>query len=203
MSTKSPQDIQRIVDGLGYDFKHYEIEDFVRYIERLRKRRIMVRRWELQRDVSGMWLPIMNFEIVAYNTLHHPILQIHGILHEIGHMVLGHKTIPLSDVISPEILAEFDIDIPINGQARLSRKEHSFSAEDIEAERFAFAIQKRVLHHNRVTKLYRSGSTVPEFKPYADGDPLTSTRTKRCLSQFSPFSNRTFESQKTGSKSAH
>lgn len=85
-------------------------------------------------------------------------------------MVLEHKPIPLMDIISPDILEEFRHENGrITGYARRSQTNCRQSPEDFEAEWFVFAIQKRVLPHKRITELYRQGSTVAVFKPYADG----------------------------------
>ena len=166
--TRSFREMQRIVDGLGYDFRDFDLEHFIDHIAQRRQRKIVVRGWKLQRELFAVLVPGEQMDFIAYNLNHHRIQQIHAILHEIAHLVLEHGMVPLKDVISPDLLEAFDHP-RASGHARTLFSRQQDWDRETEAENFVYAIQKRVLTHQRFKQLVSGSSTIPAFKPYSDG----------------------------------
>ena len=167
--TKSFEEIQQIVDGLGYDFNHFHLGPFIKLISQHTGRKILVKDWKFSdRELHAMAYRGHGMDFIFYNTLLYPIHQMHAILHELGHLLLKHKFFDIS-VLEQLKSSELPIqaDMPLTLRARWFQS--PYPKQEEEAENFAYAVQKRVRHLARENKLYRSVSTIPTFKPYSDG----------------------------------
>lgn len=173
--TRSKAEIQAIIRSLDYDFDQFELHDFIGHIERLRGRKILVYGMDFQSDLFGLWIPGQAEDFVFYNENLYSVHQIHSILHELAHMVLGHANHRVDTIITPEILKQFEgipgDKPPTHGLGRL-RKALTLEerdAQEEEAEMFVFAIQGYLMAARRIDELYKGHSSIEFFRPIADG----------------------------------
>ena len=165
---KEPAEIQALVDSLGYDFDQFELLHFLHHIESLRNRQIILRPYPFAEVLFGLWVRAPSADYIIYSNDCHPIHQIHTILHEVGHMILGHPPRRLDQVLPPELLKALGLLEPA-GHSRLAPGlSVKTTPEERECEIFASLIQAKVVEKNRLHQLTGQNSSLTSLKPYAD-----------------------------------
>ncbi|MCD4684497.1 MAG: hypothetical protein K8S97_00985, partial [Anaerolineae bacterium] len=111
--------------------------------------------------------PIANH--IFYHQRTHAIHQVHSILHELGHIVLGHVGMRLEEVLEPEFRAELvRLGLyPAQGLCRMVEPTHS--REEQEAETFVRCLQQRLVAARRVAQLTHRSSSIAELTRYTRG----------------------------------
>ena len=161
-----PDRIHQAISRLEYDFSQFDLNEFIRHVERHARREILLEEKPLRRDVSAFWINACTAHYIIYNLHLHPIHQTHSILHEVAHILLGHSCKKLSDVFPSKLLAQLDIEIPA-GRMR-QRQPPGHDPAEREAEEFAFQIQTRVLAARRQEMFMGQSSSNERLRHYVD-----------------------------------
>jgi Zn-dependent peptidase ImmA (M78 family) len=140
--------IQDILDGL--DYANYSIQALVERVARHRGRRIVVQPWPMPDALMyGAWLAGPNSDFVFYEMHTARVHQEHIILHELGHMLLGHATILVDE--------NTDLAQVLRRRPRTMMRE----AQEREAEALAEAIQRELRKRVRAHRLASRAPTAP------------------------------------------
>ena len=83
--------LKDVVESLDYDFNEFELTHFIRHIEQLMRREIILVPLPLELGLYAVWIPAETAHYVFYNEIAHPVDQTHSILHELAHIVLNHS----------------------------------------------------------------------------------------------------------------
>lgn len=156
------------INQLEYNFEDFELQHFLDHIQQSRNREIMLLPVKNGDDASALWVKSKETDYILYNSNIHSIHQTHGILHEIAHIILGHKCIPIKDLLSEDILVQLQNFNPI-GRPRLARNLLKDDPEEKEAEEFVYVIQKEVIDANRFDELLGKGSSNQVLNKYVLG----------------------------------
>jgi Zn-dependent peptidase ImmA (M78 family) len=98
--------VQAVIDGLDYDFKQFSVSHFIQHLEALRARDIILRSVPFDQGLHGFWVRAETADYVFFNRRTHDVHQVHHILHELGHMVLGHRLRDLSSFLPPVLVVQ-------------------------------------------------------------------------------------------------
>ena len=165
-----------LIDSLGYDFSNFQIQDFLNHLEIHRNRSLNVRYIPLAPELFGLWNPGKVVDYVFINSTLHPTHQIHCLLHEIAHILLGHRGMNLADLLGSEIFARLDLSTS-EGHLRSSRLGDLVQEE--EAEAFVLELQRRIVRADRLKELYGSSTSFSDMQPYARALDLEDRRNGR------------------------
>lgn len=160
--------VSAVIEQLNYDFGRFELNHFLDHIQRMRKRKLILMPTTLKHEIVAMWVYTDRADYIFFKSSDHVIHRTHNILHEIAHMMLDHKRIPLEDVLTPELFHEL-FSGQITGRPRRITREPSNDIEELEAEEFVFAIQERVMVTNRIEHLLDKASSISELNSYVEG----------------------------------
>ncbi|MCB0032769.1 MAG: hypothetical protein KDE51_02020 [Anaerolineales bacterium] len=85
---------EQILDELGYDFSKFTFDDFCRFLELKRGRSIIFLPAKMPTDVDAFWITSRRkpVEYIFYDCTVPVFHQVHLQLHELMHIILGHKT---------------------------------------------------------------------------------------------------------------
>lgn len=145
---------QIIFNQLDYDFADFSLDSFVRYVSELRQRRIkIIPRHDCAPELDGVLIRQSTTDYIFFNTQRHSILQLHIILHEVGHVFFNHLPDPYVHV---DILT------------RSRSLEHRLDQQEIEAEQFSRIIQSRILRLNRIQHITRFTSSIDAVRQQID-----------------------------------
>lgn len=157
---KQGKDVRKRMKALlytiGYDFSQFTLDDFRRWLEDRRGRRIELVALPLQR-MSGGWIATTGgCDLVFYPANLPEVYQNHVQLHEMSHMILGH----------PGVTLNFLRDVGVNAlESMLLRSAHSDEVE-LEAEMLASLIQHRAIQHGRFRELLKRGTQESDSVEY-------------------------------------
>lgn len=157
-----------VIDQLGYDFKHFDLNHFIDHIQRRRRREIIIVPADFDHELSALWVRAETADYIFFNISHHIIHQTHSILHELAHITLNHQCMPIKDVLPPELLAELHSDEPL-GRPRIIKPNLRDTPEEQEAEAFVYIIQREVMNANRMEQLLGQGSSIQKLNKYVEG----------------------------------
>ena len=162
------ESVSAVIEQMNYQFDDFELDHFLAHIQRLRKRKLILRPATLKHEIVAIWVYTDRADYIFFKSSDHVIHQTHNILHEIAHMMLDHTRIPLKDMLTPEL---FNMLFPgeITGRPRRITREPSDDPEELEAEEFVFAIQDRVMAANRIDQLMSKASSISEVNSYVEG----------------------------------
>lgn len=86
--------MRQLLDEIDYDFSHFTLEEFARWLEDRRGRRIVFVPWTMPPALSGAWAAECGgSDYIFYEEHTHPLHQAHIKLHELAHMLCGHSTV--------------------------------------------------------------------------------------------------------------
>ncbi len=92
--TNYKETAEQIIDGLGYDFTNFTLEDFCEFLGQKRGRSIFFLPSEMTAEVDAFWITSREqpFEYIFFDAHVPRFHQVHLQLHELVHIILGHKT---------------------------------------------------------------------------------------------------------------
>jgi hypothetical protein len=93
------QRIKRKLDQLNFDFENFSIEALVKYLEESRGRSIKFIPQEFPPDLHGGWITSKDYklEYIFLNKALPPLQLEHTKLHELSHIICGHKTLAVGE----------------------------------------------------------------------------------------------------------
>lgn len=50
------QNLSETIEQLGYDFKHFDLQDFIEHIQNRRRREIILAAFPFAHELSGIWV---------------------------------------------------------------------------------------------------------------------------------------------------
>lgn len=164
--------VQQAVEDLDYNFRQFELESLVRRIEERRQRGITRVPYPFQPGLTGLWVPAAEIDYIFYASNTHVLHQNHIILHELAHIVLGHRCQPLDQILPPELLAQLHDDAPF-GRLRQVEAMISDDEQERESELFVYLIQEQIVRARRLVELTGDSSSVPGFGRFTAGMAFT------------------------------
>ncbi len=158
--------VEHALSGLGYDFTRFEVNGFVQHIAHRRQREIIIQEHALSGAIFGAWYPGETLDFIFLKPAIHPAQSIHSLIHELAHIVLGHRGFDLRDVLGKDSASAFGIQ-QSGGHLRAPGNFRD-TEEDGEAELFAYLLQHRLLEVNRLHELYGALSSIEHLRRYLD-----------------------------------
>jgi hypothetical protein len=140
--------LSRLLDEWDYDFGQFQISDFVAWVETRRGRPIQVRPMSLPPNLFGAWIEGDTADHIFYAAEPPDVHAVHNILHELSHILLGHRTVHISGDLSERLHAGAELD-QSDGQPVVNGLFRSIQYEDeqeVEAETLSSLIQQRVFY---------------------------------------------------------
>jgi hypothetical protein len=160
----SAKKIQEIIGNLDYDFTTFTMDSFIGHVEQIRGRPIHLQAFDFKDGTFGYWVPSKTDDFIAYRDGLVYLHTVHVIMHEIGHMLMGHK--PTTDVFSilrVDQLLDAGLLRP-KAMTRIVPISTPFdSAAEQECELFATLVQQRVRRAQQ-----GNSSSIARLKPYSD-----------------------------------
>jgi hypothetical protein len=161
------QHVCRAIERLGYDFSRFTLQDFIEHVIACRQGRpIIVLGWPLERDPHGAWVKARHADYILYDNTLHYVHQEHVILHEVGHIVLGHRGDRLDKVLPPELWEHIPSGLQAGTVGHLRVGEKSQTPEDYEAETFATQVQQRNLTAQRMAQFTGPSSSIDAVEQF-------------------------------------
>ncbi len=159
------QRIQFVLDRLCYEFDEFEVDHFVRHLEHLRGRSIVRMSYDFDPSLTGLWIPAETADYIFYTRFTHPIHQVHIMLHEIAHIVLGHPCKRIDQIVPLSLLNTFQSSDKFLGRV-LDDSETDFDEQ--EAEAFVYLIQQRIVAAKRFSQLTHGQSSIDGLNRFTD-----------------------------------
>lgn len=161
--------VSEALHELGYDFNHFVLGDFLAHIEKQRQKPIRVQDFSLV-DVNlfGAWIATPEMDYILVSDTTHSVHRAHIILHEVGHIVLGHPVRPLKDVLTPEMLRWLRVQEVLGCARYVYDNALTKSPEEQEAEEFVFQIRDLVSRADRLYELIEIGTSIEALRPVID-----------------------------------
>ena len=106
MSTVIEKRVARVLDELNYDFTDFSIEAFAQFIGKRLGREILFIPLRMPPARFGAWIRDKDepLEFIFYQQGLTSVHTIHILLHELGHLILGHPTAELGAADIKQIL---------------------------------------------------------------------------------------------------
>lgn len=132
-----------------YDFSHCTLDSFSRRLEQKRERRIEFVPWPMPASLFGAWFTTADAEFIFYDQDAVPVHQDHIKLHELAHILCGHKTLDVDDMRD-----QFASDSQLRWRAAVTsqlqavvrlRASYANEQEELEAETLALLIHEQML----------------------------------------------------------
>lgn len=168
------QRIVEVINRLDYDFKRFELNHFLAHIALRRGRGLYCRGFPFEAGIFGMWIPGETQDYIAYNSNTYHIHYSHIILHEVGHLVLGHQPVNFQAIFG-EMASEFMQVLAEGGESsgrvlprQISDDLLHVHPQEQEAETFSTLIQTRVIHANRFHYLINTSTSIAGLQAYMD-----------------------------------
>src|SRR5687767_10399000 len=80
----------------GYDFSRFHISDFVAWVAARRARPIRVIPRPLPPELFGAWIEGDSADYIFYEDEPLHVHTVHILLHELSHILLGHRTVHIN-----------------------------------------------------------------------------------------------------------
>ncbi len=147
------------IEGWGYDFSRFDIAGFTAWVAARRGRPIRVVPMPLPPELFGAWIEGDTADYIFYEDEPLHVHTVHILLHELSHILLGHKTVHVcSDLITTAQPAQASE----NAQASRSlnglfRQVGYADEQEIEAETLSSLIQHRVYQQAGLAALSHAG----------------------------------------------
>lgn len=142
-----------------YDFSTFTMESFCQWIERQHQRQIFVFEFAMPAEMFGCWVRLAGKDYIFYEEHTAHLHQAHIQLHELAHILCGHKTLEMAEqpaltldaLIQGLLYATFPVVTSLLTPI-LARSRHS-SQDEAEAEALSELIQQRVHESQRSREL--------------------------------------------------
>jgi hypothetical protein len=140
--------LSQVLDGWDYDFSKFVVSDFIAWVESRRGRPILTRAMRLPPNLFGAWFEGDKADHIFYEAEPPDVHTVHNILHELSHLLLGHRTVHISSDLSEHLRAGAELDQSetqpvVNG---LFRSIQYADEQEVEAETLSSLIQQRVFY---------------------------------------------------------
>lgn len=141
--------LEHHIQSMRYDFEAFTIDHFVKHIEQITDRDIILQSSPFDSHISGIWVKAQTANYIIYNNQHHPIYQNYIILYLIAHIILGHEPKSLINMF-PELIG-FSLFCPslIDDQ----------SIEEIEAKTWVNLLHSQIMKNGRYNMLLKQLTT--------------------------------------------
>ena len=169
VSAETRPTVEAVVEGLGYNFDRFNIEDFQHHVAARRGRPLSVRYVPLSPELFGFWFPTEHTDYVAINAKLHPAHRIHTLLHELAHMLLSHRGRNLEELLGDEIAHKLNI---LSGEGHLRSAltiAEPDNVQEREAELFVMIIRRKLVTAQRLHELYSESTSIAMMQPYVRG----------------------------------
>lgn len=161
--TEADIHILAAIRRLDYDFRHFTLDHFIAHLIERRQRDIILTAFFSKPNFHGAWLREETADYVFYNTAAHPVHQVHSILHELGHIVLDHRGVPLEDALPPALWAALNRRRAVGRLRQLGIQQ---SPEDREAEAFVRLAQREIMFAHRLEQLTARTSSIDALERF-------------------------------------
>ncbi len=168
-SVETRTTVQAVVEGLGYAFDHFEVEDFQQHVAARRGRPLKVYYIPLSPELFGFWYPAELTDYIAVNANLLPVHRIHTLLHEIAHMLLGHRGMDLRDLFGSDIAHKLGISLGEGHLRAATTIADTDNLQEREAELFVLLIRRKLVTAQRLHELYGEPTSIPAMQPYVRG----------------------------------
>ncbi|MCA0453826.1 MAG: ImmA/IrrE family metallo-endopeptidase [Chloroflexi bacterium] len=158
------QYVRSVVEDLRYDFRQFEIENFIQHLEAQRARSILCTPYDFRPDVTGVWIPAETADYIFYSRYTHPVHQIHIVLHEIAHMLLKHEHMKISEVLP----VDTDIFHLTRDMGFMNSSSIQDDQQEQEAEAFVYLIQQQLVAARRFDQLTRAITSIKGLDRFTD-----------------------------------
>ncbi|MDX2137284.1 MAG: ImmA/IrrE family metallo-endopeptidase [Chloroflexota bacterium] len=145
-----------MIDELNYDWDAFEIHDFVRAVADKVQRAICVVPTLCAVEIAAVWVRTARYDFIFVRQTASPVLQTHSILHELGHIALGHHGYTMNDAQPNAVVKAI--------AASKSRIEDT--PEEAQAERFAIEVSTKVQQARRAHLM--ATTAIPGLRPYIE-----------------------------------
>ena len=163
------QPFAAVIERLDYDFSHFEINHFLRHVQRQRDKDLFVKAVKVEPELHGLWVPGPTADYVFYNVAAHAVHKVHILLHELAHILLNHRP-PRLDELLPDLK---DLSIELNfemlremGLMRTIKADLRRSGQEQEAEAFARELQYHIIRAGRGSYLSQPSSSIPALEAF-------------------------------------
>lgn len=161
--------VRQAIDELDYPFEQFTIPHFFRHLEQLRQREIILNGAPFSGGLHGFWVRAETADYIFFDLRAHPIHQVHHLLHEAGHILLGHHPHNLALVLPPELVAKLILqlgDVPFGHWRKWELYE---TPDECEAEAFVRCLQHDILIAGRLAALTHPVSSIHELTRFTRG----------------------------------
>jgi hypothetical protein len=157
---------EKILQELNYDFRGFEIEQFIKRVGDLKGRRIRATPWKMPPAMFGAWLADEDdaCDYIFYRIDAPPVHQIHIQLHELAHLLFGHPTFNISRIKIAESY-QGKGELPLKSYGRLRSTDQS--DDENEAETLASMIQEQVIRYSQFAQLTHGISSDEKLARFA------------------------------------
>lgn len=143
--------LENLLDQLGFDFSTFTIPNLVTHLEKISGRSIHLIPCQMDNELDGVWMTskTKNSEYIFYDEHAPTHVREFILLHELSHLILGHKTIEF-DPADVDQLRRNLILFPEQALTRSIRREEY----EIEAEAMATLIwqkAEKAKHHQQMS----------------------------------------------------
>jgi hypothetical protein len=159
--------LEQVVESLDYDFKRFDLADFIEHIARIQRREIIAKAVAFAPEVSAAWVRGETADYVFYNNNLHPVHRSHSILHELAHILLGHDCHAVDVALLQGVDNQWNTNQP---QGRLRVANHPRDdVQEQDAEAFVYCIQQRLVATDRRQALMGRSSSIAPLARWVDG----------------------------------
>jgi Zn-dependent peptidase ImmA (M78 family) len=149
--------VARLIESLDFNWFDFSIDSFVRFVAHRQRRAVLLFPWAFDAAITAAWVRGQKHDFIFFRESAPPVLQTHGILHELGHLLLSHRGISMDDADIAQVL-----------QSLASQKSSvTDGLEEQQAEDFAQLVSLRIRQAKRHHR-EGPGTTIDALRPYAE-----------------------------------
>jgi hypothetical protein len=140
------------LDGWEYDFSRFEISDFIAWVAARHGKPIHLVPWRLPPELFGAWVVNDSADFVFYEAGPLHVHTVHIILHELCHILLGHRTVHAGRELDA-LLTDRGPRIEAQATLRSLLRQSATDEQELEAETLSTLIQQRVYQQAGIAAL--------------------------------------------------
>ena len=144
------------LDEWDYDFSRFAIAEFIAWVEARRGRPIHIVPWRLPPELFGAWIEDDSSDYIFYEDGPLHVHTVHILLHELCHILLGHKTVLAGNELQ-NVLGEPANPSEAQVALRTVLRQSAIDEQELEAETLSNLIQQRVYRQAGITALSQAG----------------------------------------------
>lgn len=163
--------IEAVLAPLAYDYLHFNVNTFAEGTLAHRPKRYQLIKLPFPPSIHGLWCGLAQTDYIAVNRSLPKPLQRHTMLHEIGHILLGHHGIdPRLQAVLGTLDGLSGADGVLEaGRLRETGADRTAEPDEIAAERFATCVYDRVRQAQRHEAFYgRTPTSNSRLQPFTD-----------------------------------